>query len=347
MDHILQRARIPVYLLTGHLGSGKTTLLASWLEASELCDSALIINEVGEVGLDQHLLSMATEGVILMANVCVCCTGLPGLADALEDLFWARLQRKIKPFKAVIIETTGLADPRPILQIFKQDGLLKERYRLAGVIVTFSATSGSRTVALHPEAMSQLSAADLVIVTKTDLLPQAELAGLAASVSALNPSAKLATSSKAGFTAGSMLSMLASCPAVGHEPPAAKAGPVDGVTSVPRSNHHHIQEQHSARTVFLALPCALKRHVLAVQLDLWIRKHELHLLRLKGMVSLEDGSIVTVQWVHGDARVDIALFKRVSDSSTTIKMGLTVISDKDFESSVGEALILLLAPSRA
>ncbi|NBY67529.1 MAG: hypothetical protein EBQ58_01525, partial [Betaproteobacteria bacterium] len=98
--------RIPVYLLTGYLGSGKTSLLKSWLAQAEFKDAALVINELGEVGLDNQLLSGATESTALVANACVCCTGLPGLAEALEDLFWARLERRMPRFPNLVIETT-------------------------------------------------------------------------------------------------------------------------------------------------------------------------------------------------------------------------------------------------
>jgi G3E family GTPase len=342
MGSALQRTRIPVYLLTGYLGSGKTTLLASWLKEIELSESALIINEIGEVGLDQHLLNVATEGVTLVANTCVCCTGLPGLGEALADLFWARLQLKIKPFQAVVIETTGLADPQPIVKIFKQDSLLNERYRLAGVIVTFSATSGSRTVILHPEAISQLANADLVIITKTDLVPQANLAGLVASVSALNPGGRLAMSGKASLTAGSMLSMLPSHLAVDQEPATPVSGCFEDID--PGRSHSHPSAHHSAKTVFLPLSSPLDRRTLALQLSPWILKHEAHLLRLKGMVSLQDGSVLTLQWAYGDAQADIAPFGRVSESPPTVQMGLTVIAGEDFDFSAGETLIRLLEP---
>ena len=101
---VAKTARIPVYLLTGYLGSGKTTLLASWLKESELAKTALIVNEAGEVGLDQHFLRGAVESFALLTDACVCCTGLPGLEQALTDLFWSRLHRRIDAFNAVFIE---------------------------------------------------------------------------------------------------------------------------------------------------------------------------------------------------------------------------------------------------
>ena len=102
--------RIPVYLLTGYLGSGKTSLLKAWLGQDAFKDAALVINELGEVGLDNQLLRGATESAALVASACVCCTGLPGLAEALEDLFWARLERRMPRFPNLVIETTGLAE---------------------------------------------------------------------------------------------------------------------------------------------------------------------------------------------------------------------------------------------
>ena len=108
--------RIPVYLLTGYLGSGKTSLLKAWLGQDAFKDAALVINELGEVGLDNQLLSGATESAALVASACVCCTGLPGLAEALEDLFWARLERRMPRFPNLVIETTGLAEPGPVAE---------------------------------------------------------------------------------------------------------------------------------------------------------------------------------------------------------------------------------------
>jgi G3E family GTPase len=342
MDSIIQRARIPVYLLTGYLGSGKTTLLAAWLQEVELADSALIVNEIGEVGLDQHLLNAATEDVTLVDKTCVCCTGLPGLGEALADLFWARLERKTKAFQTVIIETTGLADPKPIVQLLKRDSLLNERYRLAGVIATFSAVTGSRTVVTHPEAMSQLTTADLVVITKIDLLPQSDLAGLAASVSAVNPNAKLAMSGKASLSANEMLSMLPTRLVADLEPTNSVLELVEH--SDPRHSHRHGDGSfnHAVQTVFLPLPHSLKRHTLALQLRLWICKHGNHLLRLKGMVRIDDGSVLILQWAYGDVEADIAPFGRVSESFPAMRMGLTVIASEDFDFSAAETLSLLL-----
>lgn len=170
--------RIPVYLLTGYLGSGKTSLLKAWLAQEAFKDAALVINELGEVGLDNQLLSGATESAALVANACVCCTGLPGLAEALEDLFWARLERRMHRFPNLVIETTGLAEPGPVAEALRSSDLLKERYRLAGIITCLSASTADDVLKQHAEARAQLAGADVLIITKTDLVSAENLDAL-------------------------------------------------------------------------------------------------------------------------------------------------------------------------
>jgi G3E family GTPase len=338
----LERERIPVYLLTGYLGSGKTTLLASWLQQNELANSALIINEVGEVGLDNHLLSGAVESSALVANTCICCTGLPGLEEALASLFWSRLHRKIKPFAAVIIETTGLAHPAPILDIFEHEPLLRERYRLAGVITTLSAPSGMQVLAQHGEAGAQVTAAQLVIITKTDLVPAAVAESLQASVRALNSHAALATSAQASLRAGTLLGLLAS-------PATAKTrAPIPAAPETQDSaQHQHSERQadshegmhHHAKALFVPLPHPLHRQCFCLQLDRWIHRHAPWLLRVKGLVQLDDGSLVTAQWSLGDTRVDMVLHSTSRDLSRPVQLGLTVIAKEDFDPSAGLSLV--------
>ncbi len=168
--------KIPIYLLTGFLGSGKTTLLKEWLQQTQLKDSALIINELGEVGVDQALLTHASEAASLVANACVCCSGLSGLSEALEDLFWARLQRRVHKFPQLIIETTGLAMPGPILETLAQSPLLSERYEWAGTITCVSANAYKEVLLEFREAQAQLTKADVCVLTKTDLISEADQA---------------------------------------------------------------------------------------------------------------------------------------------------------------------------
>jgi G3E family GTPase len=130
------------------------------------------------VGLDNQILSAASESAALVANACVCCTGLPGLAEALEDLFWRRLERRIPRFPHLVIETTGLAEPGPVVQALNESDLLRERYRIAGVITCLSAATADAVLGQHAEARAQLAGADLLVITKTDLVEADALARL-------------------------------------------------------------------------------------------------------------------------------------------------------------------------
>jgi G3E family GTPase len=182
-------ARIPVYLVTGFLGSGKTTLLCRWLRSPALKDAAVIVNEIGEVGYDDQIIAAASDTPSLIANACVCCTGLPGLEEALESLFWARLQRRMPAFPSVVIETTGLADPGPVIAALEQVPLLRERYRLAGVITTLSVTAADTVLAHHAEARSQIAHAQVLVITKTDLASLADAQALSARLHDFNAAA--------------------------------------------------------------------------------------------------------------------------------------------------------------
>jgi G3E family GTPase len=186
--------RIPVYLVTGFLGSGKTTLLCRWLREPALKDAAVIVNEIGEVGYDDQLIAAASDTPSLIANACVCCTGLPGLEEALESLFWARLERRMPAFPSVVIETTGLADPGPVIAAFEHVTLLKERYHLAGVITTLSATASDTVLTKHAEARAQIEHADVLVITKTDLSAQAEVKSVRRQLQRANPDVCVLTS---------------------------------------------------------------------------------------------------------------------------------------------------------
>ena len=175
--------RIPVTVLTGFLGSGKTTLLNRLLALPDLHGTAVIVNEFGAVGIDQDLTSLACEDTVLLANGCLCCSVRGDLVEALERL---ALREQGAP-RRVLIETSGLADPGPILRSFLGEPAVRARYALAGVACTVDAVLGSATLAGYPEAVRQLAVADLVLLTKTDLLGGAQPAAqLLAQVQAIN-----------------------------------------------------------------------------------------------------------------------------------------------------------------
>jgi len=189
MNEIQPPERLPVSVLTGFLGSGKTTLLKYLLTRPELSDTAVVINEFGEVGLDHVLVEAAREDMVLLASGCLCCTVRGDLVDALRRLFKRRAKGEIPHFRRVVIETTGLADPAPVLQTLMQDPLLSDVYRLDGVIVTVDAVNAMDQLDRQAESVKQAAVADRLVLTKTDLA--GEVAALRDRLRLLNPAAPI------------------------------------------------------------------------------------------------------------------------------------------------------------
>src|ERR1700739_3160370 len=153
-------SRTPVTLLTGFLGSGKTTVLNYVLKQPEMAATAVIVNEFGEIGLDHLLVERASEDVVLLNSGCLCCTVRGDIVDTLTNLFVERVKGRVPFFSRVAIETTGLADPAPILHTLMTDPIVAARYILDGVVTTIDAVNGADTLNRHPEALKQAAVAD-------------------------------------------------------------------------------------------------------------------------------------------------------------------------------------------
>jgi G3E family GTPase len=182
---------IPVTLLTGFLGSGKTTVLNHVLKQPEMAATAVIVNEFGEIGLDHLLVERSSEDVVLLNSGCLCCTVRGDIVDTLTTLFVDRVKGKVPYFTRVAIETTGLADPAPILHTLMTDPIVAARYMLDGVVTTVDAVNGAGTLDKQPEAVKQAAVADRLLLTKTDLADSAVRQEIEARLSTLNPSATI------------------------------------------------------------------------------------------------------------------------------------------------------------
>jgi G3E family GTPase len=183
----------PITLVTGFLGSGKTTLLRHLLAGPAARHTAVLVNEFGEVGLDHHLLQRLDEQTILLGGGCVCCMIRDDLVRALTDLLDRDQRGAIPRLKRLVIETTGLADPAPILFTVVTHPMLQHHFDVAGVVATVDAVNGQRHLDQHPESLKQVASADEVVVTKTDLAQPDTVQALIARLQAINPTARLTT----------------------------------------------------------------------------------------------------------------------------------------------------------
>jgi G3E family GTPase len=195
----------PVTLLTGFLGSGKTTLLRRLLADPALGDTAVIINELGEVGIDHLLVERLDDHMVLLKSGCVCCTVRGELATAMRDLHSRRERGIVPPFRRLVIESTGLADPFPVLSTLRADPVLRHHFRGAGVVTTVDAVNGMRQLERHIESVRQVAIADAIVLTKTDIAEPAVTARLVAQLGTMNPSAALLSAADASLDAAVLL----------------------------------------------------------------------------------------------------------------------------------------------
>jgi G3E family GTPase len=262
----------PVNLITGFLGSGKTTLLQRLLADPALADTAVLINEFGEVGLDHHLLERIDDTMVLLQSGCLCCTIRGELSEAIKDLLSKRERGVVPPFRRLVVESSGLADPFPILSTIQADPVLKHHFRLGNVITTVDAVNGLG----RPESIKQVAVADRLVLTKTDLAPDVE--ALMTEIRRLNPEAPLWRAAEQGIDAAALFD--------------------DSIHSPLRAFPAAADRPHGTVHSFaLSFEGALDWTIFGIWLTMLLHRHGEKVLRVKGILNVA-GSATPVA-VHG------------------------------------------------
>jgi G3E family GTPase len=183
--------QLPIHIVTGFLGSGKTTLLRRLLDSPAFADTAVLVNELGEIALDHELLERVDEATVVLAGSCLCCAVRNDLSEAIRSLHSRRERREIPCFRRLVIETTGLADPGPIVRTLVAEPVLRHHFRCGNVIVTLDALHGDHELNRHAESVRQLAAANFIVITKTDLASDRQAAAIEDRARCLNPLARI------------------------------------------------------------------------------------------------------------------------------------------------------------
>ena len=298
--------RLPVTVVTGFLGSGKTTLIARLLAAPEMARAAVIINEYGEVGIDHELVASSSERITLLANGCLCCVVRTDLQETLRELFAQRRAGQVMDFDRVLIETSGLADPAPVMQTFATDTLLSAHFRLDGVVTLVDAVNGGGQLESEREAAKQVALADRVLLTKTDLANAATAVAVRDRIAAVNPQAPIMVVVNGAIDPAQLRDIgLASTRADGERvrgwfgPLAFEASPAAGSAYLGERLTRAERHDPSIRTFVLTFDAPFSWPNFSAAMELLTALRGPDLLRMKGLVNVAgEGGPVVVQGVQ-------------------------------------------------
>jgi G3E family GTPase len=304
-------ALIPVNLITGFLGSGKTTLLNRLLRSPRLASTAVLVNEFGEVGLDHLLLETLDADTVLLQSGCLCCTIRGDLAEAMRGLFSKREGGLVPAFDRLAIETTGLADPAPIVSTLIAEPVLRHHFRLGNVVATVDAVNGRAHLAEHAESVKQAAIADRLVITKTDIADPKDPARLRGELRRLNPSAPILDLAAHGIDPDDVM-------ASDVYDPATKSLEVqrwlaEETLQAAAAGHAHRQDPNRHERGIRAFCITFERPLDWTAFGLWLtmllHAHGRDVLRVKGLLNvLELGTPVVIHGVqhvvHPPAHLD-------------------------------------------
>jgi G3E family GTPase len=277
---------IPINVITGFLGAGKTTVLAQLLRAPDMGETAVLINEFGEVGLDHQLIEHAEESTLLLENGCLCCAIRGDLKEALRNLFSRCARGEIPQFKRVVIETSGLADPVPIAYTIMAEPVLQYHFRLGNVITVVDAVTGADALARYPESEKQAAIADRIVLSKTDLCEPGDEAALRSKLAKINRGAPIVDAVRDGLDAATLLAQDI------YEPEGKRAA-IDAWLGDHDGGHDGDHEAaHAAHTGDVSSFClwfdgALDWTAFGIWMTMLLNRHGDKVLRIKGMLNVE------------------------------------------------------------
>ena len=311
--------RTPVSIITGFLGSGKTTLLNRLLQDPRMAGSAVIINEFGEIGLDHLLVTAPAENMILLRSGCLCCTVRGDLVQTLADLWVRRERGEIPAFDRVLVETTGLADPVPILRTLATDEDIAPLFRPDTVLTLVDGVNGYAQLDAHAESVKQAAVSDVLLVTKTDIADAADVAALDARLARLNPGAQLRRAVRGEIDAATLFGNTIWNSAA-HGPDVERWLSEEAYAGAGQHDHDHAHDvnRHDdhIRAFSLRHDAPITMTGLAAWLDMLAGLRGANLLRVKGLINVE-GEPVVVHAVQSVLHEPLMLERWPSDDHGT------------------------------
>ncbi|MCW9032698.1 MAG: GTP-binding protein [Alphaproteobacteria bacterium] len=288
---------IPITVITGFLGSGKTTLLNHLLKHPEMSEAAVLINEYGDIALDHLLVREISEDIVVLNSGCVCCTVRGDLVDSLKDLFLKRVRGEVNEFTRVVIETTGLADPAPIIHTLMSDSFIGTRYRLDGIVTTVDGVNAMGQMDKQREAVKQAAVADRIVLTKGDIAP--DINPLKQRLIELNPAAPFLEAMNGEIEPSKLFD-------AGLFKPGNKHPDVEGWLHTEAYKHDHSHDHHdhdehrhddgiSSFCLILEKPVNWTAFTMALELLLATKGEDL--LRVKGILNIEGQDMPVA--IHG------------------------------------------------